>query len=332
MTSIWTSLLPIWNSTAYKGADNMDFYHVPVLRDECIESLLIEKGKIIADGTLGGAGHSSEIIKRLGKDGQLIGIDQDINAICAAKERLKDYNNVTFVNKNFNHIKQILNDLNIDHLDGALLDLGVSSHQLDTAERGFSYQHDANLDMRMDTRESFSAYDVVNEYSKEKLEEIIYSYGEERWAKRIAEFIVNERKNAPIKTTLELVDVIKKAVPQGARKDGPHPAKRTFQAIRIEVNGELRILEQAILDFAECLAPKGRLSVITFHSLEDRIVKNTFSHLASGCTCPKDFPVCVCGKQPMGKIVTKKPIVASKEELELNPRSRSAKLRIFEKF
>ncbi|MBR2500593.1 MAG: 16S rRNA (cytosine(1402)-N(4))-methyltransferase RsmH [Clostridia bacterium] len=309
----------------------MDFYHVPVLRDECIESLLIEKGKIIADGTLGGAGHSSEIIKRLGKDGQLIGIDQDINAICAAKERLKDYNNVTFVNKNFKHIKQILNDLNIDHLDGALLDLGVSSHQLDTAERGFSYQHDANLDMRMDTRESFSAYDVVNEYSKEKLEEIIYSYGEERWAKRIAEFIVNERKNAPIKTTLELVDVIKKAVPQGARKDGPHPAKRTFQAIRIEVNGELRILEQAILDFAECLAPKGRLSVITFHSLEDRIVKNAFSHLASGCTCPKDFPVCVCGKQPMGKIVTKKPIVASKEELELNPRSRSAKLRIFEK-
>ena len=310
----------------------MEFYHVPVLRDECIESLLIENGKIIADGTLGGAGHSSEIVKRLGNDGQLIGIDQDINAICAAKERLKDYNNVTFVNKNFKHIKQILNDLDIDHLDGALLDLGVSSHQLDTAERGFSYQHDADLDMRMDTRESFSAYDVVNEYSKEKLEEIIFAYGEERWAKRIAEFIVNERKNTPIKTTLELVDVIKKAVPQGARKDGPHPAKRTFQAIRIEVNGELSLLKQAILDFADCLASKGRLSVITFHSLEDRIVKNAFSHLASGCTCPKDFPVCVCGKQPMGKIVTKKPIVASKEELEMNPRSRSAKLRIFEKY
>ena len=230
------------------------------------------------------------------------------------------------------YIKEILSDLGIDKIDGALLDLGVSSHQLDTADRGFSYQHESLLDMRMDTRKGFSAMNVVNEYSEQKLSEIIFNYGEERWAKRIAEFIVAERKNAPIKTTGELVSIIKKAVPQGARKDGPHPAKRTFQAIRIEVNGELELLKQAVFDFAESLSSGGRLCIITFHSLEDRIVKNAFSELASGCTCPKDFPVCVCGKKPLGKIITKKPIISNDKELEENPRARSAKLRVFEKF
>ena len=309
----------------------MEFYHIPVLRDECIEALDIKSDGIIVDGTLGGAGHSSEIVKRLAS-GRLIGIDQDSNAIEASKERLEEFGNVTFVNTNFKHIKQILSDLKIKEINGALLDLGVSSHQLDTPERGFSYQEDAPLDMRMDTRKSFSAHNVVNEYSEEKLSEIIFNYGEDRWAKRIAQFIVSEREKAMIKTTAELVRVIKKAVPQGARKDGPHPAKRTFQAIRIEVNGELAILKQAIEDFAEMLAPGGRLAIITFHSLEDRIVKNVFSSLSSGCTCPKEFPICVCGKEPVGKVITKKPIVASKTELCENPRARSAKLRVFEKY
>ena len=309
----------------------MEFYHVPVLRDECIDALAIKPDSIMVDGTIGGAGHSSEIVKELGKDGRLIGIDQDSNAISAAKARLKDYNNVTFVNTNFKNIKQVLAELSIDGIDGALLDLGVSSHQLDTPERGFSYQDDAPLDMRMDMRREFSAMDVVNGYSEEKLAEIIFNYGEDRWAKRIAEFIVKEREKAPIETTHQLVSVIKKAVPSGARKDGPHPAKRTFQAIRIEVNGELELLKQAVMDFAESLNPGGRLAIITFHSLEDRIVKNVYQELASGCTCPKEFPVCVCGKKPLGKIITRKPIVASDEELDMNPRARSAKLRVFEK-
>jgi len=309
----------------------MEFYHVPVLKDECIEALNIKPDGIIIDGTIGGAGHSSEIVKRLGS-GRLIGIDQDYNAINAAKERLSAYRNVTFVNTNFKYIKQILADLNISQINGALLDLGVSSHQLDTPQRGFSYQEDAPLDMRMDTRKSFSAYNVVNEYSEERLAEIIFNYGEDRWAKRIAEFIVSERKKSPIETTYQLVSVIKKAVPLGARKDGPHPAKRTFQAIRIEVNGELSLLKQSIEDFAQSLAPGGRLAVITFHSLEDRIVKNVFASLASGCICPKEFPVCVCGKKPEGKIITKKPVVSSEKELAENPRARSAKLRVFEKY
>ncbi|MBE7027519.1 MAG: 16S rRNA (cytosine(1402)-N(4))-methyltransferase RsmH [Ruminococcaceae bacterium] len=309
----------------------MEFYHVPVLKDECIEALNIKPDGIIIDGTIGGAGHSSEIIKRL-SSGRLIGIDQDCNAINAAKEKLSAYRNVTFVNTNFKYIKQILSDLNITQINGALLDLGVSSHQLDTPERGFSYQEDAPLDMRMDTRKSFSAKNVVNEYSEEKLAEIIFNYGEDRWAKRIAQFIVSERKNSPIETTSQLVSIIKKAVPLGARKDGPHPAKRTFQAIRIEVNGELAILKQSIEAFAQSLAPGGRLAVITFHSLEDRIVKNVFASLASGCICPKEFPVCVCGKKPEGKIITKKPVVSSEKELAENPRARSAKLRVFEKY
>lgn len=309
----------------------MEFYHVPVLRDEIIESLNINPNGIYVDATMGGAGHSFEIVKRL-TDGRLIGFDQDIAAINASQKRLSEFKDkVTFVNQNFKTVKTALAELGIDGISGALMDLGVSSHQLDEGERGFSYQIDAPLDMRMDRRNSFSAYDVVNSYSAKQLEDIIFKYGEDRWARRIAEFIVAERAEGEIKTTAQLVSVIKKAVPKGARIDGPHPAKRTFQAIRIEVNGELTILEQAVRDFADCLLPGGRLAVITFHSLEDRIVKNVFASLADGCTCPKEFPVCVCGGKPKGRIVNRKPIIAGEKELEENPRSRSAKLRVFEK-
>ena len=309
----------------------MEFYHVPVLKDEVIESLNINPSGIYVDATMGGAGHSFEIAKRL-VDGKLIGFDQDIAAINASRKRLSEFKDkVTFVNQNFKTVKTALAELGIDGISGALMDLGVSSHQFDEGERGFSYQIDAPLDMRMDRRNSFSAYDVVNSYSAKQLEDIIFKYGEDRWARRIAEFIVAERADGEIKTTAQLVSVIKKAVPKGARIDGPHPAKRTFQAIRIEVNGELAILEQAVRDFADCLLPGGRLAVITFHSLEDRIVKNVFASLADGCTCPKEFPVCVCGGKPKGRIVNRKPIVAGEKELEENPRSRSAKLRVFEK-
>ena len=309
----------------------MEFYHVPVLKDEVIESLNINPSGIYVDATMGGAGHSFEIAKRL-VDGKLIGFDQDIAAINASRKRLSEFKDkVTFVNQNFKTVKTALAELGIDGISGALMDLGVSSHQFDEGERGFSYQIDAPLDMRMDRRNSFSAYDVVNSYSAKQLEDIIFKYGEDRWARRIAEFIVSERADGEIKTTAQLVSVIKKAVPKGARIDGPHPAKRTFQAIRIEVNGELAILEQAVRDFADCLLPGGRLAVITFHSLEDRIVKNVFASLADGCTCPKEFPVCVCGGKPKGRIVNRKPIVAGEKELEENPRSRSAKLRVFEK-
>ena len=309
----------------------MEFHHVPVLLNEVIEALAIRPNGIYADATMGGAGHSEAIVSRLG-EGRLIGFDQDEEAIAASRRRLAPFaDKVTYVNENFKNVKNVLSELGVSGLDGALMDLGVSSHQLDEGERGFSYQADAPLDMRMDRRKSFSAYDVVNTYSAEQLEKIIRSYGEERWAKRIAEFIAEERKNGAVQTTGQLVEIIKKAVPKGARRDGPHPAKRTFQAIRIEVNGELALLEQAVKDFVQCLNPGGRLAVITFHSLEDRIVKNTFADLASGCTCPKEFPVCVCGGKPQGKIITRKPITAAEEELEQNPRARSAKLRVFEK-
>lgn len=309
----------------------MEFHHVPVLLNEVIEALAIRPNGIYADATMGGAGHSEAIVSRLG-EGRLIGFDRDEEAIAASRRRLAPFaDKVTYVNENFKNVKNVLSELGVSGLDGALMDLGVSSHQLDEGERGFSYQADAPLDMRMDRRKSFSAYDVVNTYSAEQLEKIIRSYGEERWAKRIAEFIAEERKNGAVQTTGQLVEIIKKAVPKGARRDGPHPAKRTFQAIRIEVNGELAFLEQAVKDFVQCLNPGGRLAVITFHSLEDRIVKNTFAELASGCTCPKEFPVCVCGGKPQGKIITRKPITAAEEELEQNPRARSAKLRIFEK-
>lgn len=309
----------------------MDFHHVSVLKDESIEYLNIVPDGIFADATLGGGGHSLEILKRL-NNGRLIGFDRDIDAINAASARLSDFKDKTsFVNRNFKDVKDALFSLGISEINGAVMDLGVSSYQLDNAERGFSYMHDAPLDMRMDRREEISAFDVVNGYSKESLKKIILDYGEDRWADRIAEFIVKEREIKQIETTSGLVEVIKKAVPKGARKDGPHPAKRTFQAIRIEVNGELKILQQAVRDFIDVLAPKGRLCIITFHSLEDRIIKNVFAECAIGCTCPKEFPVCVCGKTPQGKVITKKPILPSNEELNNNPRARSAKLRVFEK-
>ncbi len=309
----------------------MEFHHVSVLLNEAVDGLNIKPDGVYADGTMGGGGHSREILKKLG-GGKLIGFDRDSEAIAVCRERLSEFSGKTiFVNRNFNDILSVLEELKIEKINGAVLDLGVSSYQLDCAERGFSYNHDAPLDMRMDKSSPFSAYNVVNEYSEEKLADVIFAYGEERWAKRIAEFIVNERNNAPIKTTGELVSIIKKAVPKGARQDGPHPAKRTFQAIRIEVNGELSGLKQAVFDFIESLAPGGRLCIITFHSLEDRIVKNAFSESAKGCVCPPGIPVCVCGKKPLGKVITRKAIAPSDAELTENPRARSAHLRIFEK-
>lgn len=309
----------------------MEFKHVSVLLEECIEGLNIKKDGVYVDGTMGGAGHSKEIIKRADK-GKLIGIDQDMNAINKSREVLKEYENRTIlVHNNFKNIKGILTELNIDKVDGVLLDLGVSSHQLDTGERGFSYHYDAPLDMRMNKEEELSAKDIVNKYSQDDLYRIIKDFGEERWAKRIAEFIVEDRKNREIETTGDLVEVIKKAIPKGARMDGPHPARRTFQGIRIEVNKELDILKDTINDIVECLNPGGRLCIITFHSLEDRIVKETYKYLNQRCICPKEFPICKCDKKREIKIINKKPIIATKEELENNPRSRSAKLRIAEK-
>ena len=314
-----------------KGWGNpMEFQHVSVLLQECIDGLAIRPDGIYVDGTTGGGGHSLEIVKRL-TTGRLICIDQDLDAHAAAKIRLAEYlGKITFVHDNFGNIGQILDGLGIAQIDGMLMDIGVSSYQLDEAERGFSYQQDAPLDMRMDESKPFSAYDVVNTYSEADLNRIIYTYGEERWAKRIAQFIVKQRELAPIQTTGELVDVIKKAIPKGARKDGPHPAKRTFQAIRIEVNAELEVLENAIAQAAQRLTAGGRLCIITFHSLEDRIVKEAFRKQENPCVCPPEFPVCVCGKKPKGKIVTRKPIIPSPQELQQNPRSRSAKLRILE--
>lgn len=308
----------------------MEFHHISVLLNECIDNLNIRPDGIYVDGTMGGGGHSLEIAKRL-TTGRLICIDQDPNAHEAAGKRLAEYKDrITFVRDNFGNIKSILDSLGIEKIDGMLLDIGVSSHQLDEAERGFSYQQDAPLDMRMNPDRPFSAYDVVNGYDEDELDRVIFTYGEERWARRIAQFIVKEREAKPIETTGELVDIIKKAVPKGARKDGPHPAKRTFQAIRIEVNGELEVLQRAIDDVAARLAVGGRLCIITFHSLEDRIVKEAFRKQENPCICPPQFPVCVCGKMPLGRVITRKPILPSKEELEENPRSRSAKLRVLE--
>lgn len=308
----------------------LEFHHVSVLLQECIDGLNIKPDGIYVDGTMGGGGHSLEICKRL-TTGRLIAIDQDKNAHIAARERLANYlDKVTFVYDNFSNIRQILQELNISQIDGMLLDIGVSSHQLDEAERGFSYMQDAPLDMRMNSGQEFSAYNVVNEYSEDELNRVIFEYGEERWARRIAQFIVKHRQDKPIETTGELVEIIKKAIPKGARKDGPHPAKRTFQAIRIEVNGELDVLKKAIREAGEVLAPQGRLCIITFHSLEDRIVKNEFRALEQPCICPPEFPVCVCDKEKKGRVITRKPILPSEEELEENYRSRSAKLRILE--
>ncbi len=309
----------------------MSFNHVSVLLNECIEGLKIKPSGIYVDGTLGGGGHSFKILQHL-TTGKLIGIDQDQDALKAATERLKIFED-RFIpyHSNFSGLTKVLTDLEIQKFDGLLLDLGVSSYQLDEAERGFSYMNDGKLDMRMNQSDSFTAYDVVNGYSEAKLTEIITDYGEENWANRIAKFIVQERAEKPIETTFELVDVIKKAIPAAARKDGPHPAKRTFQAIRIEVNNELRIIEQTIEAAVSRLNKGGRIAIITFHSLEDRIVKNAYKKLAQGCTCPPEFPVCICGGKAKIKIITKKPILPSDDEVENNPRARSAKLRIAEK-
>ena len=309
----------------------MEFKHVSVLLNECLEGLNIKEDGIYVDCTLGGAGHSSEIIKRLDKSGLLIGIDQDTDALNAAGLRLKDYENKKLVHSNFYNIKSILDELDIEGVDGILMDLGVSSYQLDTGERGFSYMQDAPLDMRMNRENALSAYDVVNTYSEEEIYRIIKDYGEEKFAKRIANFIVTRREEKPIETTLELVEVIKNAIPAKARREGPHPAKRTFQAIRIEVNSELTILNKTIEDGVSKLNKGGRMAIITFHSLEDRIVKLKFRELANPCTCPKEFPICNCGKTPTVKLLKRKAIEPSKEEVEVNPRSRSAKLRVIEK-
>lgn len=310
----------------------MEFKHVSVLLNECLDALNIKGDGIYVDCTLGGAGHSSHILQRLSKDGLLVGIDQDTDALKAAGERLKEYENKKLVHNNFHNIDSILEELEIPKVDGILMDLGVSSYQLDEGERGFSYMKDAPLDMRMNRDREFSAYDVVNSYSMEDLWRIIRDYGEEKFAKRVAEFIVNRREEKPIETTLELVDIIKAAIPAKARREGPHPAKRTFQAIRIEVNGELEILNKAIEDGVNRLNKGGRMAIITFHSLEDRIVKLKFRELANPCTCPKEFPICVCGKKPLVKLISRKAIEPSKEEVEENPRSRSAKLRVIERF
>ena len=310
----------------------MEFNHVSVLLDECIENLNIKEDGVYVDCTMGGAGHSKEIVKRLSKDGLFIGFDQDKNAIATAKERLAEYSDrVRFIHSNFSNIKEELEKIGVYKIDGVLADLGVSSHQLDEADRGFSYMHDAPLDMRMDIRKPFSAYDVVNTYSEEQLAKIIKDYGEDNWAKRIAKFIVEARDEKPIEKTGELVDVIKKAIPKKARIDGPHPAKRTFQAIRIEVNNEIEPLYNTVKDSIECLNENGRLCIITFHSLEDRIVKNKFRDLAVSCRCPKEFPICICGEKAKVKVISRKAIEPTKEEVDINPRSRSAKLRVIEK-
>ncbi|MCF6464092.1 16S rRNA (cytosine(1402)-N(4))-methyltransferase RsmH [Clostridium sp. Cult1] len=309
----------------------MEFEHIPVLLKEAIDGLNIREDGIYVDGTLGGAGHSYQIIKRL-TTGKLIGIDQDINAINKAKEVLRDYSDKTIlVHDNYVNIKKILFNLGIEKVDGILLDIGVSSHQLDQEERGFSYNKEAPLDMRMDNTRQFSAWDVVNKYSQEDLEKIIWKYGEERWAKRIAEFIVNERKIKSIDTTLDLVNIIKKAIPKRVRMEGHHPAKKTFQAIRIEVNEELDVLEKSIPTMCGLLNKGGRLCIITFHSLEDRIVKEEFKELNKECICPPEFPVCVCDKKREVKIITKKPIIPTVDEINRNPRARSSKLRIVER-
>ena len=308
-----------------------EFHHVSVLLDECLEGLNIKPDGTYVDGTLGGAGHSSQIVKRL-TTGHHIGIDRDPVALKAAGERLAPFGDkVTLVHSNFCEIKQVLEDLEIEGVDGILLDLGVSSPQLDDGSRGFSYMADAPLDMRMNSEDTLSAYDVVNTWSQDELKRILYDYGEERYAPRIAAAICTRRAEKPIETTLELVDVIRSAMPAQALREKQHPAKRSFQAIRIAVNDELGSVEKVMRDAIPCLNKGGRLAVITFHSLEDRIVKNAMANAAKGCTCPPNFPVCVCGKKPKVKLITRKPIVSGDEELERNPRARSAKLRICEK-
>ncbi len=309
----------------------MAFEHKSVLLEETIDNLNIKPNGIYVDGTLGGAGHSSEIAKRL-TSGCIIGIDQDEAAIHAARERLAQYKDrVTIVRSNYSNIRQILKDLSIGQVDGILLDLGVSSYQLDTPERGFTYKEDAPLDMRMDTRNPLTAKDIINNYSEMELYRIIRDYGEDNFAKNIAKHIVRIREQKPIETTFELNEAIKAAIPMKLRVGTGHPSKRTYQAIRIELNRELEVLKNTLQDMIELLAPEGRLCIITFHSLEDRIVKACFKANENPCTCPPNFPVCVCGKVPSGKVVSRKPILPSEEEITYNKRSKSAKLRVFEK-
>ena len=306
----------------------MEFKHIPVLLKETIDGLNIKPDGIYVDGTIGGAGHSKEIIKRLSPKGFLIGIDRDEEALKAAKENLKEYSNYKLIHGNHDDIKEILQDLGIDEVDGILLDLGISSYQIDEKKRGFSYTGDEKLDMRMDRTQKLSAYEVINEYKEERLSQIIYEYGEEKFARKIAKNICIERMKNPIETTKQLADIIAKSVP--ASREG-HPAKKTFQAIRIEVNNEIEPLHKTVQDSIECLKNEGRLCIITFHSLEDRAVKEAYIDAEGKCTCPKDLPYCVCGAKSYGKIINKKPIEATKEELENNSRSKSAKLRIFER-
>ena len=310
----------------------MGFEHRSVLLEETIDGLQIIPDGIYVDGTLGGGGHSYEVCRRLGDKGSIIGIDQDAAAIEAAGIRLKDFGEkVTIVRSNYRDMKSKLHELGIDKVDGIILDLGVSSYQLDTAERGFSYRADAPLDMRMDTRQQITARDIVNGYGEEELYRVVRDYGEDKFAKNIAKHIVMERGKHPIETTGELTEIVRRAIPMKYQKRSGHPAKRTFQAIRIELNRELEVLRDSLDDMIELLNPGGRLCIITFHSLEDRIVKSAFKKNENPCTCPPDFPVCVCGKVSKGSIVTRKPILPGEEEMELNSRSKSAKLRIFER-
>lgn len=308
----------------------MEFRHYSVLLGESVDMLGVCEGGTYVDGTMGGGGHSYEILRRGAS--RLIGIDRDRDALAASAQRLAGFGDrLTQVHGNFSDVKSILAQLGIGKIEGAVLDLGVSSYQLDNAMRGFSYMQDAPLDMRMNRDDSLTAYDVINGYTEEELSRIFYEYGEEKWSKRIAQFIIRQREKKDITRTGELADIIKAAIPRGARIDGGHPAKRVFQAVRIEVNGELNILRGAMDDFIDVLAPGGVLAVITFHSLEDRIVKQAFRDAAEGCTCPKTFPVCVCGKKPIVKVLTKKPVLPREAELAENSRSKSAKLRAVQK-
>ena len=309
----------------------MEFVHKSVLLNETIDGLNIKPDGIYVDGTLGGGGHAYEVCRRLGEKGSIVGIDQDAAAIEAASARLKDFGEkVTIVRSNYCDMKSKLHELGIDKVDGIVLDLGVSSYQLDTAERGFSYREDAPLDMRMDTRQKMTARDIVNDYTEADLYRVIRDYGEDKFAKNIAKHIVQARAVKPVETTAELSEIIRASIPMKFQKKSGHPAKRTFQAIRIELNRELDVLRDSLDDMIDLLNPGGRLCIITFHSLEDRIVKSAFRKNENPCTCPPDFPVCVCGKKSKGSIITKKPILPSEEELEYNSRSKSAKLRIFE--
>ncbi len=309
----------------------MEFSHISVLLHETVDALPVREGGVYLDGTLGGGGHSALLLSKLPATARLLGVDQDKEAISAAKKRLSNYQNVTYINDNFKNVRAILAKTGVKTLAGAMLDLGISSYQIDNRARGFSYMEDAPLDMRMDQQAALSAYDVVNGYDEDKLSDIFFRYGEERFSRRIAAHIVKEREKAPIKTTLALSSLVQRAVPQKSVKRGSHPAKRVFQAIRIEVNGELGLLPGALNDIFDALEPGGRLAVITFHSLEDRIVKSTFLEFAKGCTCPKEFPICVCGARPRGVVVTKKPVVPTMGEIEANSRAKSAKLRVVEK-